>query len=150
MAVAVLIPAIASATPYYTGADEVSFAKLVPLTGTYRCTDTGGDPPYTARVKVEGAWLVWRENGSDPATEYIRWDAKRKVYLVIETGNDGEYNVSTTTGPDPLNAAWKHEYPPSTMYSTFSTRFAHGEFSLVAKFMVKGKMLTGRLDCKKQ
>jgi hypothetical protein len=149
MLVAFSFPAAASATQYYTGADQARFAKLLPLAGTYRCSDTSGDPPYKATVKVEGAWLVWRENSRDPDTEYLRWNPQRKSYIVLEIENDGGFSASTTTAPNPLNATWKHDYPTNPMYSTFTTSFSHGVFAVAAKFVVHGKTRIGRLNCKK-
>ncbi len=143
------IPAAASADQYYSGADQARFAKLLPVTGTFRCSDTGDNKPYTATVKVEGAWVVWRENGTDPATEYIRWSPKRHLYVVVELENAGGYNVSTTTGPDPNNATWKHEYPVNKSYSTFTTSFSNGAFSVAAPYVVNGKRRVGRLSCQK-
>jgi hypothetical protein len=149
MLVAILSPSPSSAAQYYTGADQARFAKLLPLAGTYRCGDTGGGRPYKATVRVKGAWLVWTEDSSDPDTEYLRWNPQRKSYVVLEIENDGGYSASSTTGPDPLNATWKHDYPTNPMYSTFATSFAHGVFAVAAKFVVNGKTRVGRLSCKK-
>jgi hypothetical protein len=147
--VALLLTTNASAAPFYTGADQARFAKLLPLVGTLRCSATGGDGPYTATVKVEGAWLVWRENAEDPATEYIRWSPRRSSYVVVEVESGGAYNVSSTSAADPLNATWTHDYPPDKTYGTFRTSFSKGQFVITANFNVNGKPRIGRLSCKK-
>ena len=147
--IAACCPAFASASPYYAGPDKARYAKLLPLVGTYRCSDTSGDPLYSAAVTVDGAWIVWRESDDDPATEYLRWDGRRKLYVVLEVEHGGGYNASSTAGPDPLNATWAHDYPVDPMYSTFTTSFAKGVFTLSAKYLVHGKPRIGRLSCKK-
>jgi hypothetical protein len=151
--VMVCIPIAASAattSASFTAADQARFARIVPLTGTWSCSDTGGDKPYTATVKVEGAWVVWREKTDDPATEYIRWNHNLKSYVVAEVESSGGLEVSTTTGSDPLNASWKPQFPPEDSDSSFNTSFSNGIFKVVAKYVDKnGKSRIGQLICKK-
>ncbi len=151
--VVLFIPIAASAqttSASFTATDQARFARIAPLIGTWSCSDTGpGDKPYTAVVKVEGAWVVWREKSDDPATEYLRWSHSLKAYVVTEVVSSGGLVVSTTTDSDPLNASWKPQFPLQNRNS-FNTSLSNGTFMIVAKYVDKnGKSRTGRLICKK-
>ncbi len=123
---------------------------LEQLVGRYTCSDTGpGDQPYTAVVKVEGGWVVWREQKDDPSTEYLRWDPNQHAYVVIEVEQKGGYVISTTGDSDPLNATWKHEYPASNVYGAMHTTFAKNVFTVAVPFHEDGQTRIGRLTCKK-
>jgi hypothetical protein len=143
--------AFAQTTTDDASAVKAHFAKLLPLAGTLRCSDTGpGDKPYIATVKVEGGWLVWREQTDDPATEYMRWNPQLKSYVVAEIEQGGSLNVSTTTDADPLNASWKTEFPAHNDVQSFHTSFANGTFTVALVFALKnGKTYNARLSCKK-
>jgi hypothetical protein len=145
------VPLTASAqaiSPNFTAADKARFAKITPLVGNWTCNDTGQSKPYTATVKVEGAWLVWRDKSNDEAMEYVRWSHTMQSYVVTEITRSGALNVSTTTDPDPLNASWKRQFPPPD--NIMSTSFSNGIFTVSVKFVDKsGKSRTGKLVCKK-
>jgi hypothetical protein len=96
--------------------------------------DAGSSKPYSAAVKDEGAWIVWRDNGEDKNTLYIRWNQSMQGYVVANFDAGGDVEVSTTKDLDPLNATWRVHFLPQTSGPTFSVTYSSKTFSLARPF----------------
>jgi hypothetical protein len=148
MAILASVPAQAVSSDTAT-ADKARFEKIAPLVGTWTCKDTGESKPYTAKAKEEGTWIAWRDTSENASTDYVRWSREMQAYIVTEIYSDG-INVSTTTDGDPLNASWKHQFPPQTSITSFSTSFSNGTFTVSVKYVDKsGKSRNGSMVCQK-
>ena len=129
--------------------DQARTSALKPLLGNWTCTDSGSSKPYAAAVKSEGAWIVWRDNGEDKNTLYIRWDKSMQAYVVANVAEEG-VEVSTTKDLDPYNATWHVRFPPQTSGPTFSVTYSGTTFSLARPYVShSGKRGVARLLCKK-
>lgn len=129
--------------------DRAHMSALMPLLGTWTCSDTGSSKPYPAIVKSEGAWIVWRDSGEDKNTLYINWNDSMNAYVVANVAQEG-VEVSTTKDADPLNATWHVRFPPQTSGPTFTVAYSGGTFSLARPYVNRsGKHAVARLVCKK-
>lgn len=130
--------------------DQARGSKLLPLVGTWTCRDTGSSKPYSASVKIEGAWMVWRDTGEDASTIYLRYNPSMKAYVVANIVREGEVEVSTTEAADPLNATWHVQFPAHTSGPLFTLRQSGRIFSLARPYVRSGKRAVARLYCEKR
>lgn len=143
-AIALLAPSAANAA---TSTDNVRASRLTPLLGDWTCSDTGSSKPYTASVKSQGSWILWRDTGEDSNTLYIRWNRSMERYVVATIDVEGDLEVSTTSQADPLNATWQVRFPERTSGPTFTVRYSGGIFSLERPYVNrKGKRADARLS----
>ena len=162
--IALFIPCIASAqvstTPGYTNFDRQQFAKLHYLVGTWKCVDIrASKKPDTQTVKQVGNFIVMREAGDGPNTEYTRWSHSYKMYYTVEIDDDGGTNVSMTKELDPFNSTWStafpsrmpdakpyfaKPFPPMSVKSTGSTITYAGQY-----YDDKGRIKSFRSTCTK-
>jgi hypothetical protein len=146
---AIVLPALAGANGASPD-DSAQSARLRPLVGNWTCSDTGSSKPYTASVKVEGSWTVWRDTGEDVNTIYLRWSRSIHKYVVANLDGEGDVEVSTTGDTDPLNATWHVEFPAHSSGPAFTVRYARRTFSLARPYINrKGKRVVARLLCQK-
>lgn len=131
--------------------DKARDAKLMPLVGSWTCRDTGSAKAYSATVKVEGNWIVWRDGGEDANTIYVRFKPSMRAYVVADIDAEGDVEVSSTNAPDPLNATWHVQFPADTSGPTFTLQYSRGTFSLARPFVThSGKRVVARLRCEKR
>jgi hypothetical protein len=124
-------------------------SPLTPLLGNWTCTDTGSTKPYSATVKSDGTWILWRDNGEDKNILYIGWNRSMKAYEVANVYSEG-VEVSTTKAADPLNATWHVRFPEQTSGPTFSVTYSGSTFSLARPFVShSGKRVVAKLLCNK-
>lgn len=113
---AALIPVVAagqvSTSPGYTKFDQQQQAKLRAWVGTWTCVDSPpSKKPDIETTKEEGNFLVTRETGDNPNTEYARWSHSYKMFYIVEIDDQGGTNVVSTKSVDPLNASWVTVFP---------------------------------------
>ena len=141
----------ANASAQGSAEDKVRGSKLMPLIGSWTCSDTGSAKPYSASVKVEGSWIVWRDNGEDANTIHVRFNPSMRAYVVANIDAEGDVEVSTTNAADPLNATWHVQFPTDTSGPVFTLKYSGGTFSLTRPFVAhSGKRVVARLRCDKR
>lgn len=129
---------------------ESPATKLLPLVGNWTCSDTGSSKPYRASVKIEGGWTVWRDAGEDSNTIYLHWNPSMHRYVVANFDGEGDVEVSTTGGADPLNATWHVGFPTHSSGPSFTVRYSGNTFSLARPYVnSEGKRVVARLLCRK-
>jgi hypothetical protein len=163
LALALALPALAQAD--YAG--EAQLKKLLPLLGTWTCTDNRAMPtlrePEIWTVTQEGDWVVSRITGIDPATNYKRYSLVLQKYIQVDVHFLGEVSTSVTGDSDPLNATWTPSNPfnyPSTYYDRGTSRtiaqtsaetetFSGNTFTLSGQYIYQGKITPYKEVCTK-
>ena len=129
----------------------VAASRLMPLVGNWTCSDTGSSKPYSASVKVEGGWVLWRDTGEDSNTIYLHWNPSMHEYVVANLTGEGDVEESTTADTDPLNATWQVHFPAHSSGPTFTVKYSGNTFSLARPYVNRqGKRVVARLSCQKQ
>lgn len=163
LALALALPALAQAD--YAG--EAQFKKLLPLLGTWTCTDNKGIPaqrqPAVWTVTQEGDWVVSQITGNDPATNYKRYSLVLRKYIQVDIHFVGEPSTSETGDSDPLNATWTPSNPfnyPSSYYDRGTTQtiaqtspekeaFSGNTLTLTGQYIYQGKITPYKEVCTK-
>jgi hypothetical protein len=163
LALALAIPTSAQAD--YAG--EAQLKKLLPLLGTWTCTDNRAMPtlrePEVWTVTQEGDWVVSRITGIDPATNYKRYSLVSQKYIQVDIHFLGDVSTSETGDSDPLNATWTPSNPfnyPNTYYDRGTSRtiaqtsaetetFSGNTFTLTGQYLYQGKVTPYKEVCTK-
>jgi hypothetical protein len=131
--------------------NSVQASKLTPLIGAWTCSDTGSSKPYSASVKAQGKWIVWRDTGEDANTIYVRFNPSMQAYVVANVDAEGDVEVSTTKARDPLNGTWYVQFPTHTSGPTFTLSYSAYTFTLARPYVNQsGKRVVARLLCHKR
>ena len=167
LALALALPALAQAD--YAG--EAQFNKLLPLLGTWTCTDNRAMPtlrePEVWTVTQEGDWVVSQITGTDPATNYKRYSLVLGKYIQVDIrfdiGAEGGASTSETSDSDPLNATWTPSNPfnyPSSYYDRGTSQtiaqtspekeaFSGNTLTLTGEYIYQGKITPYKEVCTK-
>jgi hypothetical protein len=139
LALVLALPALARAD--YAG--EAQFKKLLPLVGTWTCTDDKRMPtlrePAVWTVTQEGDWVVSQITGTDPATNYIRYSLVLGKYIQVDIHLLGEPFTFETGDSDPLNATWT----PSNPFNYPSSYYDRGTSQTIAQASPETEALSG-------
>ncbi len=150
----------ASARADYAG--EAQTKRLLPLLGTWTCTNNGILPaqrnPEVWTVTQEGGWVVASITGDNPGMNYKRFDLVLQKYIQVDIrfdiGQGGLASTSETSDIDPLNATWRRSNPfsyPSSYYdpSPEKETFSGNTLTLVGQYTHGGKATPYKTVCTK-
>ena len=151
----------ASARADYAG--EAQTKKLLPLIGTWTCSDSSGVNPALRKPEIwtvtqEGGWVVSTITGNNPGTNYKRFDLVLQKYIQVDIrfdiGAEGGASTSETGDSDPLNATWTRSNPfdyPSSWYdlSPEKETFSGNRLTLAGQYIHGAKAVAYEQVCTK-
>jgi hypothetical protein len=163
---ALVLALSAAARADYAG--EAQLKKLLPLLGTWTCTDNRGIPaqrqPAVRTITQEGDWIVTQITGHyGTATTYTRYSLVLQKYIQVDINFVGEASTFETGNSDPLNATWTPSNPfnyPSSYYdrvtnltidqtSPETETFSGNTFTLSGQYIYQGKATPYKEVCTK-
>jgi hypothetical protein len=147
----------ASARADYAG--EAQLKKLLPLLGTWTCSDSSGVNPALRKPEIwtvtqEGGWVVSTITGNNPGTNYKRFDLVLQKYIQVDIRLVGGASTSETGDSDPLNATWTRSNPfdyPSSYYdpSPEKETFSGNRLTLAGQYIHGAKAAAYEQACTK-
>ena len=155
LASALVLPASARAD----FAGEAQLKRLLPLLGTWTCTDHSGITPAQRNPDVwtvtqEGVWIVSSITGDNPGTNYKLFDLVLQKYIQVDMRLVGGVSTLETGDSDPLNATWTRSNPfnyPSSWHdpSPEQETFSGNTFTLAGQYIHGAKATPYKEVCTK-